>query len=90
MRTERKKICLINTGGTIGMMATSYGYAPVPGYMEKTLSEAEDFQHAPLPTYDFLEYDPLRCGTCASRATASWSLGRKNRTEASEAPIERS
>ena len=59
MRTERKKICLINTGGTIGMMATSYGYAPVPGYMEKTLSEAEDFQHDPLPAYDFLEYDPL-------------------------------
>jgi L-asparaginase len=32
---------------------------PYAGYMEKTLSEAEDFQHEPLPAYDFLEYDPL-------------------------------
>lgn len=57
---RRNKICIINTGGTIGMKDTEYGYAPVSGYMEEALaSELAAFENSSMPNYDFIEYDPL-------------------------------
>lgn len=55
----KKKICIIYTGGTIGMKETEYGYAPVPGYMEKTLRGMQEFTEPEIPDYDFIEYTPL-------------------------------
>lgn len=55
----KKKICIIYTGGTIGMKATEFGYAPVPGYMEKTLRSMQEFRALEMPDYDFIEYSPL-------------------------------
>ncbi|WP_243157987.1 asparaginase [Aminipila terrae] len=55
----KKKICIIYTGGTIGMKETEYGYAPVPGYMEKTLRGMQEFREPEIPDYDFIEYTPL-------------------------------
>lgn len=56
---RKKKLCVIYTGGTIGMKATEFGYAPVAGYMEHTLASMSEFQSEDMPDYDFIEYDPL-------------------------------
>ncbi len=55
----KKKICIINTGGTIGMKATEKGYAPEPGYMEEKMKELSELQDESMPEYDFIEYDPI-------------------------------
>ena len=55
----RKKVCLINTGGTIGMAKTSHGYAPKKGYIQSTLSEMVELKADVLPFFDLIEYDPL-------------------------------
>lgn len=55
----KKKICVIYTGGTIGMKDTEFGYAPVPGYMEKTLRGMQELQAPEVPEFDFIEYVPL-------------------------------
>lgn len=55
----RKKICIIYTGGTIGMKDTEFGYAPIPGYMEETLRSMPEFNLSEMPEYDFIEYNPL-------------------------------
>ena len=55
----KKKICLIYTGGTIGMNKTEFGYAPVPGYMEESLLNLSELHMDSMPDYDFIEYEPL-------------------------------
>jgi L-asparaginase len=56
---RKKKICIIYTGGTIGMKKTEFGYAPVPGYMEETLRNMQELKDTEMPEYEFLEYSPL-------------------------------
>lgn len=56
---KKKKICLIYTGGTIGMTQTEFGYAPIPGYMEDSLKKLNELQMLSMPEYDFIEYTPL-------------------------------
>lgn len=56
---KNKKVCLINTGGTIGMNKTEFGYAPVGGYMEESLRTINELHMADMPKYDFIEYSPL-------------------------------
>lgn len=56
---KKKKICLIYTGGTIGMTQTEFGYAPIPGYMEESLKKLNELQMLSMPEYDFIEYAPL-------------------------------
>lgn len=51
-----KKVCLIHTGGTIGMVRTSRGYAPQAGYMERELAA---LCRPGMPAYDLIEYEPL-------------------------------
>lgn len=55
----KKKICLIYTGGTIGMTQTEFGYAPIPGYMEDSLKKLNELHMLSMPEYDFIEYSPL-------------------------------
>ncbi len=55
----KKKVCIINTGGTIGMKATEKGFAPEPGYMEEKIKELSELQDESMPEYDFIEYDPI-------------------------------
>ncbi|QIB70269.1 asparaginase [Aminipila butyrica] len=55
----KKKICIIYTGGTIGMEETAYGYAPAPGYMKKTLGSMQELKDPEIPDYDLIEYSPL-------------------------------
>ncbi len=41
------------------MMETDFGYAPVKGYMRKTLSAMKELTDDEMPQYDFIEYEPL-------------------------------
>ena len=54
-----KRVCIIYTGGTIGMVPTENGYAPKPGYFEGELNRIRDLHDPEMPAWDFVEYDPL-------------------------------
>lgn len=55
----RKKVCLIHTGGTIGMARTEYGYAPKKGFIQSILSGIYELDSEEIPAFDLIEYDPL-------------------------------
>ena len=55
----KKKICLLHTGGTIGMIRGEQGYLPKAGYLESVLSTIEDLKNEAMPDFDFFEMDPL-------------------------------
>lgn len=54
-----KKVLILHTGGTIGMMPTEKGYAPVKGYFEKALEDIRDLKFPEMPQWDFMEMDVL-------------------------------
>jgi L-asparaginase len=54
-----KKVCVIHTGGTIGMARTKNGYAPKAGYLKSILSGMKELESEELPFFDLVEYDPL-------------------------------
>ena len=56
---KRKKICLLHTGGTIGMMPSENGYSPKAGYLRGALSAIEDLKSPMLPEYELYELSPL-------------------------------
>ena len=55
----KKKICLIHTGGTIGMIKGDDGYHPQVGYLKGALADIEDLNKDGMPDYDLFELDPL-------------------------------
>ena len=55
----KKKVCIIYTGGTIGMTRTKHGYAPQKNFIKKALSEINELNAEEMPDYDLVEYDPL-------------------------------
>ncbi|MBN2147889.1 MAG: asparaginase [Anaerolineales bacterium] len=57
MSSER--VCILYTGGTIGMQKTANGYAPAAGYLHQLMAEQSDFKNPSLPQYKIIEFDPL-------------------------------
>ncbi len=55
----RKKVCLIHTGGTIGMARSKNGYAPKKGFLQSILSGIQELNSEEIPAFDLFEYDPL-------------------------------
>jgi len=55
----KKKICMIYTGGTIGMVQTEDGYQPKSGYFAGELKGIRDLYAKGMPEWDLIEYDPL-------------------------------
>ena len=55
----KKKICLIHTGGTIGMIRSKQGYLPKQNYLSTVLDTIADLRAEDMPQYDFFEMDPL-------------------------------
>ena len=55
----KKKILILNTGGTISSVTTKQGYEPQLGYVENALKHIPAIHHSDMPTYDILEYKPL-------------------------------
>lgn len=57
---SKKNICILYTGGTIGMVKKNGSYVPGPkGYLEKTLGNIQELQHKDMPTFNIHEYSPL-------------------------------
>ena len=56
---ERRKVLIINTGGTIGMVRTENGYAPQKGALIRELQQIRDLSSPDIPEWELLEFDPL-------------------------------
>ena len=55
----RKRILIINTGGTISSVKTAHGYVPAPGHVQSALAEIPTLRHKDMPEYVIKEYQPL-------------------------------
>jgi L-asparaginase len=58
-RHVKKRVCILYTGGTIGMKPTPQGYAPEPGYLGRVMASMPDFSSPEMPGYVICEYAPL-------------------------------
>ena len=56
---KKKKILIIHTGGTIGMVRTENGYAPKSGALVEELRQIRDLSSPEMPEWDLIEFDPL-------------------------------
>ena len=56
---DKKHICILHTGGTIGMVRSAHGYMPKSGYLETALSSIPDLSAESMPSYTFVEMNPL-------------------------------
>lgn len=56
---EDKNVCIIYTGGTIGMSRTDSGYAPVAGHLQQELDRIDDLRSTGMPQYELVEFTPL-------------------------------
>lgn len=59
MNQSMKKICIINTGGTIGMRETPTGLRPEPGFLAGQMSRMSELTQSPMPSFEIVEYDPV-------------------------------
>jgi len=55
----RKRVCMIHTGGTIGMARSEHGYTPREGFIRSALSAIRELDFPEVPEYDLIEYAPL-------------------------------
>ena len=58
-KKAKKKICILYTGGTVGMVPTALGYAPKTNYFSQKLREIPQIRADAMPLYDIVEFDPL-------------------------------
>ncbi|AJI74420.1 L-asparaginase, type I family protein [Francisella philomiragia subsp. philomiragia ATCC 25015] len=56
---SNKKILVLYTGGTIGMISTEQGYDVEAGYLTKTIAGIRDFYHYDMPEFEIKEYSDL-------------------------------
>lgn len=56
---KRAHICIIYTGGTIGMRKTSRGYRPQKGHLSELLAKESSFQDPKVPETTLIEFSPL-------------------------------
>ncbi|ALB01656.1 asparaginase [Francisella persica ATCC VR-331] len=54
-----KKILVLYTGGTIGMVSTEQGYDVKPGYLREKIEGIRDFYHYNMPQFEIKEYSNL-------------------------------
>ena len=54
-----KRICIIYTGGTIGMERGENGYEPGKEPFSNIMARISDFSSPELPEYDVIEFSPL-------------------------------
>ena len=55
----QKRVCIIYTGGTIGMVETARGFAPKKGYLRRVLENLGELYSAVMPAWELLEFDTL-------------------------------
>jgi len=54
-----KRICMIYTGGTIGMVHSEFGYVPASHSFEETLNSLSSMRNSALPQWEVVEFTPL-------------------------------
>jgi len=59
MDQHKKKICIVYTGGTIGMVHSENGYIPSPNLLQRTLDAIPDLHHPDMPEWELMEFSPL-------------------------------
>ncbi|MFA5959033.1 MAG: asparaginase [Tatlockia sp.] len=55
----KKRILILNTGGTISSLKTAKGYEPALGYVQTALAKIPALVHPDMPDYCIKEYQPL-------------------------------
>ncbi|KTD17804.1 asparaginase [Legionella jordanis] len=55
----KKRVLIINTGGTISSVQTNKGYEPALGYVQTALAQIPALNHPHMPDYVIKEYEPL-------------------------------
>ncbi len=74
----KKRVCILYTGGTIGMVPTELGYAPKQKYFPSLLDEISQLKNKDMPNWDVVEFDPLL--DSANVAVEQWvNIGREIR-----------
>ena len=74
------RVCILYTGGTIGMRRTPQGFAPAPGYLAQQMAGLAEFKNPALPDYGILEFDPLL--DSSNMTPADWlKIARRIETE---------
>lgn len=56
---SKRKVYILNTGGTLGMQRTANGYAPAEGYLPRKLPMIEDMLREGMPHWHVEEMHPL-------------------------------
>ena len=54
-----KNVCIINTGGTIGMKRGPNGYQPEKGFLGKQLEAIPELASSEMPNHEIIEFDPV-------------------------------
>ena len=54
-----RRVYVIYTGGTIGMLPQHNGMAPAPGYLVDQMASMPEMSSDLMPQYDIHEYQPL-------------------------------
>lgn len=52
-------VCILNTGGTIGMKPTRRGLQPEPGFLASQLALMPELHQPPMPSHTIIEYEPV-------------------------------
>ena len=55
----KKRVCIIYTGGTIGMVPGENGYIPSQGKLEDDLAKINDLSKAGMPEWEVIQFSPL-------------------------------
>lgn len=55
---DKKRICIIYTGGTIGMIPSEQGYVPQSGVFEPLLRSINDIHRPEFPDWELVEFSP--------------------------------
>ena len=53
------RVCILHTGGTIGMHRSDDGWTPRPGHLQQQMAGIPAFQAEGIPEYDVVELEPL-------------------------------
>lgn len=69
---EKKKILIIHTGGTIGMIKTDKGYAPKYGYLPSVMKRMDDLYTDRMPEWNIVELNPLL--DSSNVAVTEWNI----------------
>ncbi len=67
-----KRVCIINTGGTVGMRRGLQGYQPEPGFLAEQLKSLDELSRQGMPQFELIEFDPVI--DSSNMTPATWLL----------------